>query len=169
MGEKIDFSHVSFLIVDGDRVSSQIVYDTVAYLGATMIQRTRDPHEALQILRQAPVDVIVTEWKLKGMDGLKFLDILRNSAKSPNRFVPVIMLTAHSEQKYVTAARDLGITEFLAKPFNARSLYMRLASVIARPRNFINSDTYFGPDRRRSQQPYDGRDRRKRLPRTNGH
>jgi DNA-binding response OmpR family regulator len=70
------------------------------------------------------------------------------------------MLTAHSEQEYVVAARDKGVTEFLAKPFNVDGLYRRLSSVIARPRAFVNASSYFGPDRRRRQVPHGGPNRR---------
>ena len=155
MNAKIDFSKISFLIVDGDKISAQVVYDTLAYLGASHIQRVKTPNDAFDVLRSEKI-----EWRLRGMDGLEFLDVMRNSTNSPNRFIPVIMLTAHSEHRYVTTARDLGITEFLAKPFNAKALYSRLVSVIARPRRFINTGTYFGPDRRRRQVQFDGPDRR---------
>jgi|TARA_R110000803_G_scaffold73327_3_gene137126 CheY-like chemotaxis protein len=160
MNAKIDFSKISFLIVDGDKISAQVVYDTLAYLGASHIQRVKTPNDAFDVLRREQIDIVVCEWRLHGMDGLEFLDVMRNSTNSPNRFIPVIMLTAHSEMKYVTTARDLGITEFLAKPFNAKALYSRLVSVIARPRRFINTGTYFGPDRRRRQVQFDGPDRR---------
>ena len=160
MSAKIDFSKISFLVVDGDKISAQVVFDTLSYLGATAVQRVRSPNDAFAVLRPQQLDIIVTEWRLRGMDGLEFLDVLRNSVNSPNRFIPVIMLTAHSEQRYVTTARDLGITEFLAKPFNAKALYSRLVSVITRPRHFVNTGTYFGPDRRRRQVAFDGPDRR---------
>ncbi|MCC9622523.1 response regulator [Thalassospira sp. MA62] len=162
MNEKIDFSKINFLIIDGDKISAQVVYDTLAYLGATHIQRIKSPNKAFDILRSEQIDIVICEWRLHGMDGLEFLDVMRNSANSPNRFIPVIMLTAHSEMRYVTTARDLGITEFLAKPFNAKALYSRLVSVIARPRSFINTGSYFGPDRRRRQVQFDGPDRRSR-------
>jgi DNA-binding response OmpR family regulator len=74
---------------------------------------------------------------------------------------PIIMLTANSEVDYVVRARDMGVTEFLAKPFNVEGLYRRLVAVIARPRAFVNADGYFGPDRRRRQVPYTGPDRRR--------
>ena len=159
--QKIDFSKVSFLIVDDNKLSIKMVGDTLRYLGATDIEVTRDPDEALTLMKRQRSDVIITEWKMEGMSGMDFLDILRNSAASPNRFIPVIMLTAHSEEQFVTGARDTGVTEFLAKPFTAKGFYARLVSVIARPRNFINAPSYFGPDRRRKAVPYDGDERRR--------
>ena len=63
----------------------------------------------------------------------------------------------------LVAARDAGITEFLAKPVSSKALYQRIVSVIANPRPFIKTKTYFGPDRRRNINPgaYTGPERRK--------
>jgi two-component system, chemotaxis family, chemotaxis protein CheY len=70
------------------------------------------------------------------------------------------MVTGHTEKARVTAARDAGITEFLAKPISAKALYQRVVNVVANPRPFIK--TYFGPDRRRNVNPnYVGPERRK--------
>jgi len=56
----------------------------------------------------------------------------------------IIMLTGHSEKKRIVNARDAGITEFLAKPISAKSLYERILNVVANPRPFIKSKNYFG-------------------------
>lgn len=137
-----------------------MVSDTLRYLGAVDIEVTRDPRETLSLIKQQRTDVLITEWGMEEMSGVELLDLIRNSTSSPNRFIPVIMLTAHSEEPFVLGARDTGVTEFIAKPFTAMGFYSRLVSVIARPRNFISTPTYFGPDRRRRNLPYDGEDRR---------
>src|SRR5665811_296827 len=75
---------------------------------------------------------------------------------------PDIVLTGHSEKKRVVSARDAGVTEFLAKPISAKGLYQRIVNVVANPRPFIKTKTYFGPDRRRNVNPnYVGTERRK--------
>jgi DNA-binding response OmpR family regulator len=58
-------------------------------------------------------------------------------------------MTGHSEKSRVVEARDAGVTEFVAKPLTARSVLERLQAVIYRPRPFVRSAGYFGPDRRR--------------------
>jgi len=58
------------------------------------------------------------------------------------------------------AARDHGVTEFLAKPFTVQAFFDRLVSVIIRPRAFVDAESYFGPDRRRRQTTISGPDRR---------
>jgi two-component system chemotaxis response regulator CheY len=160
MSEKIDFSHVRFLIVDNNRLMGKLVKDILAMLGVTQISLARDYDSALGALRSGTVDVCITEWNLKPRSGLELLDFIRNDATSAERMLPVIMLTANSEMEYVVESRDSGVTEFLAKPFTADGLYRRLVSVIARPRDFVSIRGYFGPDRRRQQLPFDGADRR---------
>jgi two-component system, chemotaxis family, chemotaxis protein CheY len=71
-------------------------------------------------------------------------------------------VTGHSEKKRVISARDAGVTEFLAKPISAKSLYHRILNIVINPRPFIKSKNYFGPDRRRNAAAnYTGPERRK--------
>ena len=64
-------------------------------------------------------------------------------------------------RRRVTVARDAGVTEFLAKPISAKGLYQRILNVVANPRPFIKTKTYFGPDRRRNtNNTYVGPERR---------
>jgi DNA-binding response OmpR family regulator len=77
------------------------------------------------------------------------------------------MLTAHSEKARVQMARDAGVTEFCVKPVTPADMMKKVAAVIDRPRPFVRSDAYFGPDRRRIDDPkFKGQERRaSRLPR----
>ena len=49
----------------------------------------------------------------------------------------------------IEEARDAGVTEFLVKPFTANDIARRITHVINRPRDFIETQDFFGPDRRR--------------------
>ncbi len=160
MAEKIDFSKVRFLIVDNNSLALQMLEDILRMLGTTSIRRASDSAKAKVALREGDIDVVITERELEPETGIQLVDYIRHSSESLDRLLPVIMLTARSEPEYVTEARDKGVTEFLGKPFNVDSLYRRIASVIARPRAFVNSPEYFGPDRRRRQQAYTGPNRR---------
>ena len=63
--------------------------------------------------------------------------------------VPIIMMTGYSHRIRVEASRDAGVTEFLVKPFKAKDLYTRIEQLIEKPRQFVEADEFFGPDRRR--------------------
>jgi DNA-binding response OmpR family regulator len=160
MAEKIDFSKVRFLVVDNNLLSAQMLEDILRMLGSTAIRRASDSEKAKKALREGEIDIVITERELEPESGIQLIDYIRHSTESLDRLMPVIMLTARSENEYVTEARDKGVTEFLAKPFNVDSLYRRIAAVIARPRPINNPPDYFGPDRRRRQQAYSGPNRR---------
>ena len=107
-------------------------------------------------------DIVITDWAMPIFDGLELTQMIRQPGANANPFVPIIMLSGHSEKKRVIAARDAGVTEFLAKPLSAKALYQRILNVVSNPRPFIKTKTYFGPDRRRSANAnYAGPERRK--------
>ena len=63
--------------------------------------------------------------------------------------------------QHVLRARDLGATEFIAKPVSQQAMHRALKSALERPRPFIDEKSFFGPDRRRKKQPAT-RERRER-------
>ena len=102
------------------------------------------------------------------LDGLDFVRLVRKGADSPNPYVPIILLTGHTEMHRVLEARDAGVNEILAKPISIKSLFSRIVSIIESPRPFVKSKTYFGPCRRRYQDPnYKGPERRSQSLTTN--
>jgi len=107
-------------------------------------------------------DIIIADWVMPIFDGLELAQMIRQPGANANPYVPIIMLTGHSDKKRVMIARDAGVTEFLAKPISAKSLYVRILNVVVKPRPFVKTKTYFGPDRRRNVNPnYGGLERRK--------
>lgn len=94
-------------------------------------------------------DIVLTDWKMPVSDGMKMLTQIRRGETSPNRTIPVIMMTGFSSKDRISEARDSGVTEFLVKPFSAQDVTKRLAAIIKNPRDFIVAPGYVGPDRRR--------------------
>ena len=97
------------------------------------------------------------------MNGLELIKTIRTDPESPNRFVPIIVVTGYAAPKRVMEARDAGMTEFVVKPFTAEHIIKRITHVINYPRDFVETKTYIGPNRRRhSDDDYFGPERRKR-------
>ena len=95
-------------------------------------------------------------------DGLELVQMIRQPGANANPYVAIIMMTGHTEKHRVTAARDAGVTEILVKPISAKALHARIVNIVANPRDFIKTETYFGPDRRRNiNVNYSGPERRK--------
>ncbi|NWG46611.1 MAG: response regulator [Alphaproteobacteria bacterium] len=118
-------------------------------MGIREVREATDGAHAFDELRLRAADIVICDLLMSPLDGNDFTRLLRQAQDSPNRFIPIIMLTGYSERRKVEAARDAGVNEFLRKPITARSLYQRVIEVVERPRPFIQSADYFGPDRRR--------------------
>jgi len=78
--------------------------------------------ECLSIVKSRPVDLIVLDVMMPGMDGLEVARELKNICPA----VPVILLTARDDMNTRAAAMDLGVSEFVAKPVNNRDLLNRI-------------------------------------------
>ncbi|MAT33688.1 MAG: two-component system response regulator [Ponticaulis sp.] len=153
---------LSVLIVEDNIHMLRILGTMVRGFGFDEVFLVQDPAEALEIIKANVIDLMFIDYRMPVLDGIEFTQLVRNSDDSPNPYVPIIMVTAHSEPSKVRAARDAGVTEFCCKPINAKTLYSRIISVVNKPRDFIRSSTYFGPDRRRRDDPtYRGPERRK--------
>jgi two-component system chemotaxis response regulator CheY len=159
--DKIDFKHLSVLIVDDNMHMRKIVRTLLIGFGIRQVFEAEDGAAALELFEQNNPDIIITDWVMPIIDGLEMVQMIRRPNGNVNPFVPIIMLSGHAENRRVTEARDAGVHEFLCKPISARSLYLRIYSVIAYPRPFVKSAEYFGPDRRRFESPaYQGPERR---------
>jgi two-component system chemotaxis response regulator CheY len=148
--------------VDDNVHMLNIVKTLLRGFGAVYVFEAKSAEEAINRLRNDAIDIVVLDYLMDDMDGIAFLNRLRDETESPAPYVPVIMLTAHSEKTRVEAARDAGVTEFCAKPVTAAEIIRKVAAVIDHPRHFVRSATYFGPDRRRYEDPrFRGPERRK--------
>ncbi len=157
-----NLQRLNILVVEDNRHLRSLIKSVLKSFGIYQIQAASDGAEAFKMLRNFPADLIFTDWEMNPLDGIEFARLVRTAKDSPNHFVPIIMLTGHTEMLRVTQARDAGINEFLAKPITAKKLYSRIAAIVDRPRPFVKTEEYFGPDRRRRADPtYMGPERRK--------
>jgi CheY-like chemotaxis protein len=140
----------------------RIVRTLLHGFGGREVYEAEDGAAGLEAFTHYSPDIVLTDWAMPIFDGLELTQMIRQPGANSNPYVPIIMLTGHSEKKRVVAARDAGVTEFLAKPISAKALYQRVLNVVVNPRSFIKTKNYFGPDRRRNTNPnYVGPERRK--------
>lgn len=150
------------LVVDENKHILQLMRTILESVGTGVVQLSVDADEAFQFYCRDKYDVVFTDSEVKPISGLGFVDLLRTSPNSPNPYVPVVMCSADFDQESIKLARDHGVTEFLAKPFSAETVLSRLEAVLEKPRTFVRTNSYFGPDRRRKQNlNFEGDERRK--------
>jgi two-component system, chemotaxis family, chemotaxis protein CheY len=147
---RVDFAKLRFLVVDDNQHMRRILRALLHGFGSRDVHEAADGATALDQFHKFMPDIVLVDWAMPMVHGLEFTQVIRQQGTNPNPFVPIIMLTGHSERERVMAARDAGITEFMVKPVSAGGLYRRILNVVAAPRPFIRTASYFGPDRRRS-------------------
>jgi CheY-like chemotaxis protein len=137
------------LLVDDNQHMRAITATILGSVGIRKLREVKDGAEALEALREFSADVAIVDFNMFPLDGVEFTRLVRNSQDSANPYLPIIMMTGHSEKKRVQEARDAGVTEFVAKPITAKAILDRINAVIFKPRPFVKAEGYFGPCRRR--------------------
>ena len=154
-----DLSRLNVLILEKHTLMRNLMRQVFQTFQVTSLQITDDPETAFDMALQVTPDLILSDWS-HDLDGIDFLNRIRLSADSPDPFVPVIVVTAKSTLRNVYQARDAGMSEFLAKPVSAQTIYNRICSTIEQNRPFVRTTDFFGPDRRRRKGVFSGHDRR---------
>lgn len=165
VSEKIDFSALRFLVVDDNQHVRRIVRTLLHGFGVREVYEAGDGAAGLDAVQNFLPDMIITDWVMPVFDGLEFVQMIRQPDSPLNPYVPILMLTAHSERHRVLQARDAGVNDFVCKPVSSRMLHERISQILLDTRPFVRATTYFGPDRRRNANAgYRGHERRKEEP-----
>jgi DNA-binding response OmpR family regulator len=156
--------NINVLIVDDERLIQRLVYDVVKKLGFHAVSVANSGRRAMEMVGRQKFDFIITDWRMQDLDGIDVINFVRKAEESTCPEAPIILLTGNTEAHYVMRARDAGVNEYVLKPFSAEKLAGRIRCIIERPRSFIESREYRGPDRRRLDKGVPkGNERRKRA------
>jgi two-component system chemotaxis response regulator CheY len=102
------------LIVDDMKTTRIRLRKICTALGMSVFE-AGDGLEAIQLLKQGPVDLILSDWNMPNMDGMELLGKIRKDAK--HAATPVIFITAESEKNAVLKSLMTGATDYIVKPF----------------------------------------------------
>lgn len=145
----INLPSLSLLVVDDNEFMLEIIVNLLRGLGIDDIRTASNGRRAIDVLRQADFDLILTDWRMPVLDGGKLVEWVRRSPNSPCAEMPIIMITGNNERDQVILARDVGISEFIVKPITSDVLRTKIKAVLRSSRPFIDADQYVGPCRRR--------------------
>ncbi len=160
-----DMEELRVLIVEDVEPMREVLAGILRRFGFKHIYQAADGEEGFAAFQRYKPDIVIADWHMEPIDGLEMTRWIRRSRYSVNRSVPIILITGFSDHSRIEGARDAGVTEIMLKPFTAEEFAKRLMYVIDRPRDFIASLNFFGPDRRRRpKKGYDGDNRRKLDP-----
>lgn len=145
----LKFEKLSALVIEDTDPMRLLITAILEKMGVKKILNAENGERDFAVFCRQNPDIIITDWHMSPINGIDFTRKIRISSHSPNRMVPIIMTTGYNANTRIAASRDAGITEYLSKPFTAEDMVKRIAHVIKSPRDFILSDTFQGPDRRR--------------------
>ncbi len=148
-------------LIEDNRNMRALVKAMLNALGIISVRDYENGQQAIDSLANFVPDLIITDWMMTPVDGLEYTNYIRTDDKSPDVFTPIILMTGHTEKWRIIKARDTGVTELLAKPITAKTLYDRVLAIVEKPRPFVRTKSFFGPCRRRvNWREYMGPERR---------
>jgi CheY-like chemotaxis protein len=153
---------VSFIIADSNVYFSSLLFSMLKGFGADKIIQARDAQSATESLQTTKLDVMLCDFLLPPNGGMAFVRGVRLDANASYRKIPILFMTSDTRISIIKAARDAGANMIITKPLSPKGLYDRLSWVAFDTRAFVESKTYYGPDRRFKIEGFpDGQGRRK--------
>lgn len=114
------------LVLDDERDLLAILCEQIADAGYVSIPASRG-NEALEILKKEVVDVIVTDLKMPGMDGIEFVTRVR----SFNKYIPIVVVSGHTSREHLKMFLTLGVDNFVEKPYSHEDILRALEMAVA--------------------------------------
>ena len=119
--------NMKILIVDDFATMRKIVRTLFEKLGFHKLSEAEDGIDALNKLRAAPFDFIVSDWNMPNMMGLDLLKAVR--ADEQLKDIPFLMITAESQKENVVQAVQAGVSNYVVKPFNQDVVETKLVQI----------------------------------------
>lgn len=159
----VPFSSLSVLVVEDEIVSAWTIEGILQTLKVDKLRLAADGETALRLLEEEPADLVFCDAVMPVMDGLELCVRMRFHPDRRIAETLLIMITAQDETKWQQAAREAGVNDFMKKPVSFGQLVEVMTRTMARPRAFLRTSRYVGPDRRDPEAgPYRGPERRRR-------
>ena len=127
----------NILLVEDEPAIQELITANLARAGHTVIKAS-DADTALRIVRDALPDLILLDWMLPGVPGIELARRLRGDERT--RAIPIIMLTARSDESDKVAGLEIGADDYITKPFSPRELVARIKAVLRRRAPQVTDD-----------------------------
>jgi two-component system alkaline phosphatase synthesis response regulator PhoP len=127
------------LVVEDDPQIQELVGYNLGKEGYVVLSAL-SAETALRLLEDQPVDLVILDLMLPGMDGMTLCRRLKGQSKTQD--IPVIMLTAKSEEGDIVAGLEIGADDYIPKPFSPRLLIARIRAVLRRSAPAAEEECY---------------------------
>ena len=116
------------LVVDDSSTIRRIVKNTLERIGYPDVVEAENGIDALTKLKEGDIELVMTDWNMPEMDGITLVKSIRASDKFGA--VPIIMVTTEAEKNEVMEAMQLGVNDYVVKPFTPDILKEKIQKVM---------------------------------------
>ena len=127
-----DNASCSLLVVDDNEDNREILCARLHQLGYPNVMLAADGREALELVERSNFDLVLLDLMMPGINGIEVLETLRGKRRLAS--LPVIMVSAASEQDSVVRCIELGAEDYLTKPVNVTMLRARVGATLEKKR-----------------------------------
>ncbi len=119
---------LNFLIVD-DILTNRILLKEITSEFAKNITEARNGKEAIEILKNNEVDLILMDIEMPVMNGLETTKYIRENFEYPKSQIPIIAITAHNPDDFFNDYNNAGFNELLTKPYSFEKIIQIMNNV----------------------------------------
>jgi two-component system phosphate regulon response regulator PhoB len=121
-------SDVVLVVEDEEAIRTMITLNL--QVAGYAVEEAVDGYQALEKVKKVKPDLVLLDWMLPGLDGLDVLRRLKADTTTAN--LPVMMLTAKSEENDIVLGLEMGAADYITKPFSNKVLVARVRAMLRR-------------------------------------
>lgn len=118
---------LNVLVVDDAATMRRIVRSLLRELGIKNVREAEDGEMAFEDLKRQKADLVVSDWAMPKMTGIELLRAIRQDDALKD--TPVLMVTAESKKESIMEAVQAGVSNYIVKPFNSKTLEEKLHKI----------------------------------------
>jgi DNA-binding response OmpR family regulator len=150
---RFNLEGAAVLLVDETPMGMSILVSVVTGLGAKLLYRCSNVEQAQEAVAQHHIDLAIIDGLAPSGAGYDLVKWIRQNAREPNCFAPILLTTGHTPANDIVRARDCGGNIIIRKPIAPIVLLERIIWASKEGRPYLFSETYVGPDRRFQDKP----------------
>lgn len=121
--------NMRILVVDDFPTMRKIIRNLLKQLGLNNVLEADDGTDALQLLNNEAIDLVISDWNMPKMTGLELLKSIRGNDELSH--VKVLMVTAEAKKENILEAIGSGVSNYIVKPFTAQVLQEKIEKIFA--------------------------------------
>jgi two-component system, chemotaxis family, chemotaxis protein CheY len=123
----VNYKSITCLIVDDLTIMRRYLKNALQDMGFIKIIEAEDGKIAYEKLEKGRIDFIITDWLMHDMDGI---ELSRHVRTNPNtKDIPILMVTVKDKKKDVEDALQVGINDYIIKPFSIELLKKKINNI----------------------------------------